>query len=126
MLRPRGQNEMGACGLMQERQPHHVDSGSPQGGFYILFYEDEKPLEGAAVMDIGKDALLMAGVWAGETQESPPATSQGFPPAWPAPLTARQGLRPSPAAHGASAPALTDTRMHSHPWVLPLAFGAAA
>lgn len=63
MLRPRGQNEMGVCGLMQERQPHHVDSGSPQGGFYILFYEDEKPLEGAAVTDIGKDALLMAGVW---------------------------------------------------------------
>lgn len=49
--------------MMQERQPHRVDSGSPQGGVYILFYEDEEPLEGAAVTDIGKDPLLMAGVW---------------------------------------------------------------
>lgn len=63
MLRPRGENELGVCGLMQERQPHCVDSESPWGRVYILFYKDKEPLEGAAVMDLGKDPLLMAGVW---------------------------------------------------------------
>lgn len=49
----RGENELGVCGLMQERQPHRVYSESPRGGVYILFYEDKEPLEGAAVMDLG-------------------------------------------------------------------------
>ena len=35
MLRPRGEHELGVCGLMQERQPHHVYSESPRGGVYI-------------------------------------------------------------------------------------------
>lgn len=35
----------------------------PTGRSLHFIYEDEEPLEGAAVTDVGKDPLLMAGVW---------------------------------------------------------------